>query len=105
MSYINNYHADDSFIDCSWSYISWQRKGSVKWVVHALVANDGYLIVSCSVKAIIHGRLFLFNCSPESQWFGGIVIIRSSNSASVKTITNVVFKVKAYGDVISNECV
>lgn len=67
MSYTNNFHADDSLIDHSWSLIYWLRKDFGKWVVRALVANDGFLIVSCSVKAIIHGRLFLFHCSPETQ--------------------------------------
>lgn len=62
-------------------------------MVHALVANDGYLIVSCSVEAIIHGRSFLFNCSLSLGWFGETVIIRSSNSVSVKKIANVVFSV------------
>lgn len=65
-------------------------------MVHALVANDGYLIVSCSVEAIIHGRSFLFNCSLSLGWFGETVIIRSSNSVSVKKIANVVFSIGTY---------
>lgn len=65
-------------------------------MVHALVANDGYLIVSCSVEAIIHGRSFLFNCNLSLGWFVETVIIRSPNSVSVKKVANVVFSVGTY---------
>lgn len=52
---IKSFHADDSSNDHSWSEISWPRKGSGKWVVHTLVANNSYLLVSCCVEAIICG--------------------------------------------------
>lgn len=40
---------------------------------------------------------FFLIAVPGLSWFGGIVIIRSSNSASVKIITNVVFLTGAHG--------
>lgn len=49
------------------------------------------------MKAIICGRSFLLIAVPSLSWFGGIVIIRSSKSVSVKIITNVVFPTGAYG--------
>ena len=68
MSYINNLHADSSFIHHSWSFFSWLRKCPGKWVVHTLVANDGYLIVSCSVKAIIMGDCFFLIAILSLSW-------------------------------------
>lgn len=59
MSYINTFHADDSFIDHSWSLNFRVGKGLWKVVVHTVVANDG-LMVSCGVKAINTWKIVSF---------------------------------------------